>query len=162
MALWSSLSSMAAGAAGFIFGCGRLAFLLSKRERETYRERERLGIRPPSIATEGQEKTNRGLKLDFPKHWVPSHFTRHRDRPTGIGETVKSAPRSRRHSRARPRAPLPSPLWRVKGVGRPPPRLDQPPCFTTESKLVSMADRQGVSHTTASGEDKGFLSSPNH
>lgn len=40
-------------------------------------------------------KTNTGLKLDFPKHCIPSHFTHHRGLQTRIDSGRKIHRRSR-------------------------------------------------------------------
>lgn len=44
-------------------------------------------------------KTNTGLKLDFPKHCIPSHFTHHCGLQTRIESPVKSASDSERRTR---------------------------------------------------------------
>ena len=40
-------------------------------------KREFVSFEPASWLQNKAKKTNMGLKLDFPKHCIPSHFTHH-------------------------------------------------------------------------------------
>lgn len=48
-------------------------------------------MEPASWLQNKARKTNTGLKLDFPKHCIPSHFTHHCGLQTRIEKPVKSA-----------------------------------------------------------------------
>lgn len=55
------------------------------------RRKSRAAPEPPSRLQNKTGKTNTGLKLDFPKHSNPSHFTHHCGLQTRIEKPVKSA-----------------------------------------------------------------------
>lgn len=52
-------------------------------------------LEPTSNLQNKAVKTNKALKLDFPKHSVPSHFTHHCDVQTRIEQSTKKCPLDR-------------------------------------------------------------------
>lgn len=69
-----------------LVGCWCCAFLLWNAGKES-----RVSLEPAFWLQNKARKTNMGLKLDFPKHCIPSHFTHHCGLKTRIESPVKSA-----------------------------------------------------------------------
>lgn len=65
---------------------------------ETRGKESHVSLEPAFWLQNKARKTNMGLKLDFPKHCIPSHFTHHCGLQTRIESPVKSASDSGRCS----------------------------------------------------------------